>query len=348
MTRANRICALILVLGSLAASNAFASRARQLVMGSADPLGVLTGTAGTGHGSFFYDDNYNIFYNPSYVNDFKNWASVEKSNGAGEAEGGFVASITSFNFGFYMNRADAVQAPVGGFAAGNKPLRPFDLFLGADMGVKWGVGFSYGNHSGPDPLSASNATIHLGAQIADLEPFGTVIVKGSNKTAGGEDKFSGFNLGTRYKWGEWVPFAAVAQFSNTSAAGADTKSTSYGLGVGRNAKIAEGTHLNYSLAFWRNTQAKRSVLPLDMSLEGDIATWLTARAGFSHRLMDRADGVTTTAGAATTGRLGATIHMGKVNFDWAAGSTAGAEALDGATIDLANGFFTAANLTYRW
>src|SRR3954453_12136441 len=95
-----RILALALAFGILATSNAFASRSRTSVLGTGDGGLFLNG------GTFFYDDARNIFYNPAYVNDFKNWGIIEKSNyvsGAGgtqlgtSAEGGFVSSLSSFN-----------------------------------------------------------------------------------------------------------------------------------------------------------------------------------------------------------------------------------------------------------
>src|SRR4051812_11077428 len=100
-----RILAVALVLGILATSTAFASRSRTSVLGTGDNGMFLSG------GTFFYDDARNIFYNPAYVNDFKNWGIIEKSNfvsGAGatvvgtSAEGGFVSSLSSFNLGVYF------------------------------------------------------------------------------------------------------------------------------------------------------------------------------------------------------------------------------------------------------
>src|SRR5579885_2337655 len=94
-----RVLAVALVFGILATSNAFASRSRTAVLGTGDGGQFLSA------GSFFYDDARNIFYNPAYVNDFKNWGIIEKSNfPGGTAEGGFVTSLSSFNLGVYVNR----------------------------------------------------------------------------------------------------------------------------------------------------------------------------------------------------------------------------------------------------
>src|SRR5689334_20085955 len=124
-----RLLTLFLVVGVLAGSNAFASRARTSVMGTGEgAIGVI------GHGSYYYDDNYNIFYNPSYANDFKNWAAIEKNGGGTKAEGGFVASVSNLNVGVFLDRPGAV---VGTYT--NAPVRPIDIIVAGDAGLKWGV-----------------------------------------------------------------------------------------------------------------------------------------------------------------------------------------------------------------
>src|SRR4051812_7704424 len=88
-------------------NNAFAARAHLAVMGTGD-AGLL-GNAFNSGGSFYYDDAYNMFYNPAYVNDFRNWATIEKFNGSASAMGGFATKISNMYLGLFVNRADAIQ-----------------------------------------------------------------------------------------------------------------------------------------------------------------------------------------------------------------------------------------------
>ena len=63
-----KIISALVLAGMIMGSNAFASRSRLNVMG----------TGGAAAGSFYYDHIYNIFYNPSYINDMKNYVIFEK------------------------------------------------------------------------------------------------------------------------------------------------------------------------------------------------------------------------------------------------------------------------------
>jgi len=144
-----RILAVTLAFGILATSNAFASRARTSVLGTGDAGLFLTG------GSFFYDDARNIFYNPSYVNDFKNWGIIEKSNGTttgvqagtnSQAEGGFVTSMGAFNLGVYLNRMSDLAHAAG--SSNITDSRPIEVFFGGDASnMKWGLGLDYASAS---------------------------------------------------------------------------------------------------------------------------------------------------------------------------------------------------------
>jgi hypothetical protein len=357
-----RILAVTLAFGILATSNAFASRARVSVLGSGDAGAFLSG------GSFFYDDARNIFYNPSYVNDFKNWGIIEKSNGmatgvqAGtnsQAEGGFVTSMGAFNLGIYLNRMSAVTNNVANMATlANQ--RPLELMFGGDMGTaKWGLGLTYAAANGGGQ-SDTNLILRAGAQVADFEPFGwaTLVGKEAIATGGGDgNKYKSYGVGLRYKMGEWIPFLGWRQ-DKVTVATVDVKASSWLLGLGRTTKIGEGARMNYSAAVVRATNGAgaptgRTVIPVNVSVEADANTWLTARAGLGHNLYDRADDAT--SGANTTGRLGFGIHVGKADLDFAVGKSGTAFAraetgteLDAQVFDISNAFFSQASVSYHW
>jgi len=358
-----RILSTCLVVGLVASSSAFASQARQLVMGTQDPFGVLSG--GT-HGSFFYDDNMNIFFNPSYVNNFKNWASIEKASGyagtASTAEGGFVFEASKFNVGFYMNRQDALNniitsnTNVYGTAA---PVRPFDLMIGADMGVKWGFGLTYAsNKRGMTDDSATDLTLRAGVQVADFEPFVNYQVIGNDQVNGSTtNKNKSMTIGTKYKFGEWTPFAAYRQDTYTPQGGRDTKANAWGLGVGRGMKVADSAHLHYGFSYWQYKTAtalnsgintKQDRVPLNVSVEGEATSWLTLRAGLQYNLVAMTGGLTDNNNT-TTGRLGAGVKFGKAMLDMAVGNGAvGTANVDSTVFDFSNSLFSQASLTYNW
>ncbi len=377
-------------LGILAGSQAFATRAKTLVMGTGDGGSFLNG------GSFYFDDENNMFYNPAAINDFKNWATIEKSNGptATTAEGGFVTSMGGFNFGAYLNRGDAVMAYPGyvanfgtavsdinqstAYTSGTTPARPLEIFFGGDMGAKWGLGLHMAKTN--NGLTASTGggpvtytAVSLGADFAGLQPFGAFQFIGQDTNK--DKKHSFWRVGTRYKWGEWVPYAALQttkykDSTTLATAGAENKEFTWGLGFGRNTKIGDAARLNYALSFWRvkdTTKAtststevtgRRTIVPLDISVEGDAASWITLRAGLSYRAWDRVVTASSAGDVAdnTTGRFGATIHaMKNADFDFALGThqaTAATDetsaSVDNQTYGLGAGFIVAASGTFRW
>jgi hypothetical protein len=373
MNRIFNLCLVLMILVS--ANSAFASRARQQVMGSADPFGVV-GSAN--HGSLYFDDNYNVFYNPSYANDWKNWVTIEKFNGTGsattpgsaQAEGGFIASMMNFSVGAFFNRGDAMKGTYQNTAVPTNysgDLRPIDVIIAGDMGVKWGLGLNYGNYKLGNDQSASELNANLGLQIAGFEPFLNMMIVGKDTlTAGQTQKNTNFTIGTKYKWGEWVPFAAFQTRRNfaTTATFGEQHTTNWGVGLGRNTKFGEATSFNYAVSFWRQknyvSDGSRTIVPINVSIESEFASWLIGRAGVTYNLIDRtssgvpntdATSTALTAGGnppATTGRIGATFRFNKVDVDWAVGSTVGTENPDGQTFDFANGLFSTASLTYRW
>ncbi len=352
-----RMTAFIIAAGMTASTGAFASQARQLVLGTQDPLNILS--AGT-HGSLYVDDNMNVFFNPSYLTGHKNWAAIEKVSGipgtSTAAEGGFAFDIGQATLGFYMNRQDSIShllgtAAVYGSGTVNQPVRPFDILLAMDTGVKWGVDLSYGSNTrGVSDNSAADLTLRAGAQVAEFEPFVSFKLIGRNTVSSTvENKNSSVTLGTKYRFGEWTPFAVYRTDSYTAQGASSVTANGWGVGFGRNMKMAEGTQLRYGASYWqrKDNSGKATRLPIDLSVETDATAWLTVRAGLSY-LMASTAGDTSSPNSDTTGRLGAAFKFGKATLDWAVGSTAGTGQVDGTTFDFANGLFTQASLTYNW
>lgn len=268
----------------LVGSNAMASIARQAVMGS-HPVFTSAG-AGTvstlANGSLWFDDDYNVFYNPAYINDNKNYVTVQKG-----FEGGFFKSeFENFAYGVYMNRggtgnaganygAGSLVAPgnrartafVGTGTALNTQ-RPIDLFFGGDTGIKWGfhVAWAYNRDQlgGSQPNNAdaevTNRYWHfdLGAEVMGLEPFigATLFSKYQNTITSqrSEANLDEFNAGLRYKYEGWTPYAV---FSKTRQSGlpvaaanqVQARLNNFGVGVGHDTKVADGVHVYKHVGF---------------------------------------------------------------------------------------------------
>ncbi len=357
-----KILVSLMALGMMVGSNAFASRATEIVNGTGEAGAVLNG------GSLYYDDAYNMFYNPAYINDFKNWAIIERSGGTTgvRAQGGFVAAMGAFNFGLYLNRGNAVVSDTtAGTPAGVPtaytiaPIRPIELFFGGDAGVKWGLGLTYAaNHqAGGD---SSYVALSLGAEIAGFDPFFTIAPVAKE---GLDTSRSWWRGGFKYHFGEWTPYVAIKRTSQKSdtLAVVDQSEMSIGGGIGRSTKLAEGVRMNYAIAYFNvtdkntlaDTKNTHDLLPIDFSLEGDALSWLTIRGGLGYRLVDRYAGNSTVADN-TTGRMGATVHFNKnANLEFALGNNPTspnetAATTDAQTLGMGSGLLTAANFTYTW
>jgi hypothetical protein len=350
-----RIVSALVLAGMIASTSAFASKARELVLGhgGADMGTGLTTATNTswgyfgGYGSFYYDSDYNMFYNPAYINDFKNWAAFEKGT-VGNGEFGFATSMMNFNLGLYFNRKSATP----NLTTANPDVSTVDLMFGGDAGVKWGLGLTYGQGHSTATNAQTSLTARAGVEVAGLDPFVGVTVEGQDKTSGVKTmSYSGINAGARYHYGEWVPYAFFGNAkAKTEATGVEEKGTAMGVGLGRETKLAEGARLVYTLYYKHNqvdnagVKTKTGALPIQAGVEADALSWLTLRAGVNHTLIGN-------GAKLTTARVGGTFHIAKVDVDYAFGNgnaTAGTDASDSADVGFDSSTFHQVSLRYSW
>lgn len=272
----------------LVGSNAMASIARMAVMGG-QPLFTAASSAMSAtaaNGALWYDDDYNVFYNPAYINESKNRISVEKG-----IEGGFFKSeFENYAYGVYFNRGGTGNAQaaygVNNVAPGFNPgrwivnsgaenlntQRPVDLFIGGDTGIKWGahVAWAYnrdqligtGTATGASfgGAEATNRYWHFdfGAEVMGLEPFIGVTAFSKYQNTGpnpANANLDEVNAGARYKYEAWTPYVA---FEKTRASGSSpaatnqsqTRISDFGFGVGHDTKVADGIHIYKNVGIW--------------------------------------------------------------------------------------------------
>ncbi len=340
----NIISALVLA-GMIMGSNAFASQAREGVMG--------TGGNSINAGSFYYDSAYNIFYNPVYINDMKNYVIFEK-DATGSGFVGTAASMHGFNWAVYMNRANAfgsTTASTAGSALGTSAYatRPIDFVIGGDQGVKWGLGITYAsNNVTASDKKSTDMDMRAGISMNGFDPWVGFHVTGKNGAA--ENKNKGFNAGLRYHYGEWTPYAMYSN-KKWEPTGGNTKNNTWLVGLGRESKLGDAARLMYALYYYKSktessdttaTARKDGGLPVNVSVEADATSWLTLRAGFIHTLI----GPNNNAAADTTTRVGGTFHMGKVDTDFVFGETGGT--VDSNSVGFDKGTFTQVSVRYSW
>lgn len=271
----------------LVGSNALASIARQATFGS-QPVFTTAGSGVTNTvatGSLWYDDDYNVFYNPSYINDNKNYVTVNKG-----IEGGFFkGEFENFAYGVYFNRGGGaggvnansrLMAPgftpraalIGATATALATQRPIDIFIGGDTGVKWGFratwAYNRNQLAGSNPNNAdaeiSNRywNFAFGAQVMGFEPFigATLFSKYQNDITTQRTKadLEEFNAGFRYKYEGWTPYFVYKKYKEqgtpvAAPAQLSTRTHTYGVGVGHDTKVADGVHVLKHIGFFLNT-----------------------------------------------------------------------------------------------
>lgn len=370
------------LLAGFVCHGAWASNARELTLGRGDGRTLLN------KGSLTYDSMYNIFYNPSYINDYKNWIIIEKGYINGNAastttsqnQGGFATSLYNLNVGAYMNNTDALN--LGGIAAAGTAFgtRPIDVFVGGDFGVKVGASVHYAQQAagtGSANLPGGRHIVgKIGAQYMDFDPFFHYVISSRDRSVA-EDKRTGYIAGLRYHFGEWVPYAMYANTEakqTVSSVETKDKDNWWIAGLGRSTKVGEGTRLVYSVAYTRqNTENKvgsaggkgwNVQVPVEIGVEGDVLSWVTIRGGIGYNTISRVGDTKNNAGDNTYARIGAGFHVGKVDIDWVFGantsgtqtgvtnSSGGAgstnQSIDANSIGLDSQTFSRLSVSYKW
>ena len=260
------IQSMLVISALVASSSAMASIARQAVIGGQPTFTIAnngslasngntnTITLNTVNGSLWYDDDYNVFVNPSYIMDNKNMVTFNKG-----LEGGFFSGFAdNFAYGVYVNRGGGADGGDsyggGGFVAPGMKAngrfytgaaaaniidtrRPIDFFIGGDTGIKWGLNITHAYNrdqtvaNRPDNADTETSARYwhatLGAQIMGLEPFfGTTLtskIQRNNKAD--NDNYGVINqhletyeVGAKYKYEGWTPYLMYRRFTERGAA----------------------------------------------------------------------------------------------------------------------------------
>lgn len=328
----------VLVIAGLAvlSTNAFASKARMTALQQ-------------GSASYYINDTRSVFLNPASVVDNKNYILVEAGthaagvNGATNPEGGFFREMGSISYGLYLGNNGGSELVSHTTAVAGVPkylaqANGVDLFVGGDMGMKWGANFHMSSQSqevNPTDNSAlghrknDSMGIGLGVVHGDMEGYAHLGLNdksvGSSAAATNteESKITGdMKIGGSYKLNGWTLFAdySAAKLQETSAT--DTKASEIVVGAGRSHEIAAGarlfTDVSYSV---ETTEVAQKVtitkLPITIGVEADATSWLTLRGSIHQALTGNYKHSVVGKTVPETGAMaaGATLNFGKLKID---------------------------------
>jgi hypothetical protein len=352
-----------LVIAGLAvlSTNAFASKARMEALGQ-------------GSASYYIQDSRSIFINPAMVNETKNYIVTEWGVGANtdssvapRAEGGFFREMGTFSYGLYLGNNDSAQAHSGTGATYLAQTNAMDLFVGGDMGMKWGAKVHYAGGK-DDGAAAANVRKHdalgigLGVVHGDIEGYANIGLSdkstGNATTAANESKISSdLTLGGSYKFSGWTFYADYSTSKLEETGAVANKDTTIQVGAGRVHEIASGSRLFTDVTYSSGTseaatKIKTTALPVNFGMEIDASSWLTVRGSVGQNVIL---GTVDTAGRkvdianSTAVNAGATLNFGKLKVDGMVGNTgpAGAHTVAGGAVTSKTGVLSTSNLLSR-
>lgn len=342
-----------------------------MVMGSGDPTELLIPGSGN-DGSYYYDSQYSMFYNPANIADMKNFAAIEKSNSpSAGAMATLVKDLGTIRAGITLGRYWNTHLISIGAAA----TRTAEVFSGMNVdGVgKFGLGISWARSVNPvdttvdnDNITATIVKLRLGAKVGMFEPFGHFNLIGKQvadnpiEALRQEYKHRDMALGTRVLWNNFKFIGGYGRYTRVTVAPTDTPSQTVdvlGLGAMHQVDVESVGRLYYGTGYWRVTSVDRDIVPLNVALEIEPLTWLTLRGGFEYWLVHVYKGVS--ASSNSNGKIGFTMKHNQFAFDWMVGNNASryssaSAALEGTddgnsqVFGFDSGFFTAAALRAEW
>jgi len=166
------------------ATPAFATKARL------QALGEYVG------GSFYVNDNRNIFLNAAHVKNHKDLVTFETGNsnsdaadgsdsaGAPRPEGGLFKAMGNMVYGIHLGNESVTADTLRSFAGVESEQNNVDLFVAGDAGVKWGAGVTYGHVTETETVNNSDVLrTRFGVIAGDVEGFANISLKDGSARA---------------------------------------------------------------------------------------------------------------------------------------------------------------------
>lgn len=340
------------------ATPAFATKARLEALGEDN------------FGSYYINDNRNIFLNPARINENKDFVTYEfgsagssvaaqDSAAAPRAGGGFAKSHGNMVYGLHFGDSSPTTGLVRSLTGNANELQerqPWDLFIGGDAGMKWGASFTYENFDGG---SAAAGTRYLsqgmkvrgGVLMGDLEAFAHISMgnKAQDYTGNKVEGDLGLLIGAGYMMNNYKLFADYTktdvEYDNAGAASEDFKFSRIRVGAGRQERLNDRATI-FAKAFVSQTMTEDDgtgsaapssevttyTLPLSVGLEYAATSWLDLRASVLHNIWSQQE-VDPNAGSKSSG------HVANTSVRAGASLKFGEFSVDGliATNDAGNG-----------
>lgn len=337
---------LVVALGlTVLATPAFASKARLQALGEDT------------YGSFYVNDNRNIFLNAANVNNHKDLITLETGSSTSDSsddsafaprpEGGVFFGNGNLVYGVQLGSESNTSNSLRNWAGAATEQNNVDLFVGGDAGVKWGANITYGNMT--ETATVNNSRVmrtRLGVIAGDIEGFANINLMNQVENKGGNEFKGdlGYQLGGAYSMNAYKFFVEYRSIKGTDkgiAGDADAETNLMRVGAGRTDKLNDKATLFTKLEVVRTLQNTElgnggaafstggedlvtTNLPLVVGLEYDAASWLAVRGSVSQSILSDVSLKNTSnknLENTTKVNLGASLKFGEMSVDGVIGNT---------------------------
>jgi hypothetical protein len=334
---------LIVALGlAVIAAPAFASKARLQALGEDT------------NGSFYINDNRNIFLNAAHVNNHKDFVTFETGSETADSlddsavaprpEGGVFFGNGNLVYGVQLGNESNTSNALRNFAGVSTEQNNVDLFVAGDAGVKWGANLTYGKVTESATVNSSDVMrTRLGVIAGDIEGFANISLKNEAEQKGGNELEGkiGYQVGGSYAMNAYKFFAEYRSIKGEDKTNnADAEVGIMRLGAGRTDKLNDKASLFTKLEVSKTTLMADDAgagalstdgedevttnLPLIVGLEYDAASWLVLRASISQSIysdVSQKDTSNTNLEDTTRVNAGASLKFGEMSIDGVIGNT---------------------------
>jgi hypothetical protein len=273
------------------------------------------------YGSFYINDNRNIWLNAAQVNNHKDLVTYEFGGNVStdaaatpRGEGGVFKTMGNMvygvQFGSASNTSNGLRTATG--LTGADEDNNIDVFVGGDAGLKWGANLGYAKTSTEAANNRGESLrSRLGVIMGDTQAYANVnLINNAKGTNAGGNKFNGklgFQVGAIHAWNGYSLFADFRKFDGESEIGTskeDIMLQQIQVGAGRVTRLNDKSNLftrvsllqasvendlstnNFGASCSRASalgceEYSTMNIPVVVGLETEATSWLTLRASVS-------------------------------------------------------------------
>jgi hypothetical protein len=318
---------------SLLSTSAFASKARLIALGENQD------------GSFFIEDNRNIFLNPAMVMTNKDIVTMEWGNSGNQttgtgssdttpnSEAGVIYSTGTFVYGLHLGSESKTYNDLrfqnGGTLARTTAVdNAVDFFVAGSADFNWGVNLTYSDTQDETALSTLKEqklmTVKIGIQKSKYDAFLHIATTNEAEDTSAGDKFEGdsdFKVGGSYQMNLYRVYGSFRK-ADYKIGTTDNKDQVIQIGAGRNKKINDKATLfsKAELIIGEEkgaTKDKSRLIPVSVGIESAIKPWMVLRGSVGTFVMseNKINGSKQTPANATNVNVGASFIFGELNID---------------------------------